>query len=93
MIATSGHTTSGFSLGTDPVAAAVRSTLRPTPFLSAERTNDAPSRPGGPLNLAALYPDLYAPTDAPAGSSLRAIVGILSEIASAFRGASAPPVR
>ena len=90
MIATSGHSTSNFSLGTDPVAAAVRSALRPAPFLHATRTGDAPSRSGGPLNLATLYPDLYAPTDAPAGKTVRAIVGLMAEIASAFRGASAP---
>ena len=90
MIATSGRQTSTFALGTDPVAAAVRVSLRPAAFPNASRTGDAPSRPGGPLNLAALYPDLYAPSDAPAGKSLRAIVGLMAEIASAFRGASAP---
>ena len=90
MIATSGQNTRSFSLGTDPVAAAVRSTLRPAAFLNAPRTDDAPSRPGGPLNLAALYPDLYASADAPAGKSLRGIVSLIAEIASAFRGANAP---
>ena len=90
MIATSGRQTSTFSLGTDPVAAAVRSTLRPAAFPAPTRTGDAPSRPGGPLNLAALYPDLYVSSDAPAGKSVRGIVSLIAEIASAFRGAGAP---
>jgi len=55
---------SGLSYGTDPIANAVRTSMMPSAMTAARRESDAASATRTPLDLAALYPSLFAPVRA-----------------------------
>lgn len=82
-----------FSTSTDPVAASLTATFRSADIHHAARPDEPHRGSGGQLDIAALYPDLFAPDQAPpVARAVRGAVSLVSELAAAFRGAPVPKI-